>query len=419
VKIRRFRLTFLAKFGLVTSVLAVILSFSMSAYLISRHRAGMQLDESITAAGQVSAILTQPLSDFTAAGKKRGLPALRVATEATLQMNNVAGVVIYGSDGRAIYPSSAPARLADVRKTLKLSDLWISHSGSVAGASTVEFVPLLVNNAAYVVAIQLYDVATNAQMRSESRDVIEATVAALSILLFSLGLLAAGASREIERRRRQSEQTFSETLGVLAETIDCRDPYTAGHSRRVADYSLVMAKRLGLSSQEQNTIESSALLHDIGKIGIPDAVLLKPDRLDDDEFAIMREHPKIGAEILARIASMEDVTRCVLHHHERFDGRGYPGGLSGDDIPFGSRIICVADAFDAMTTDRPYRRGLSVAVATATLREGAGSQFDRRCVVTFLELVAEGAIAPPMVQPGAVPQFGQRKRVNPTLQRVG
>ncbi len=419
MKIRRFRLTFLAKFGLVTSVLAVILSFSMSAYLIARHRAGMQLDESVTAAGQVSAILTQPLSDFNAAGKKRGLPELRVATEASLQMNNVAGVVIYGSDGRAIYPTSAPARLADVRKTLKLSDLWISRSGTAAGASTVEFVPLLVDNSAYVIAIELYDVATNAQMRSESRDVIEATVAALSILLLSLGLLAAGASREIERRRRESERTFSETLGVLADTIDCRDPYTAGHSRRVADYSLMMAKRLDLSAQAQNTIESGALLHDIGKIGIPDAVLLKPDRLDEDEFAIMREHPRIGAEILARIASMEDVTLCVLHHHERFDGRGYPGSLSGNDIPFGARIICVADAFDAMTTDRPYRRGLSVAVATATLRDGAGSQFDRRCVATLLQLVAEGAIVPPPVLPDANPQFGQRKRAHSMLQSVG
>ncbi len=415
----RFRLNFLAKFVLITAVLAVVMSFSMSSFLIERHRQGLRIEQSVTAAGQVSAVLTKPLADFAGAAPARGLAGVRVAASAALQIDNVAAVVVYGRDGRAIYPPSAPPRIAEVRKTLDTSNLWTSGDGGIAGASEVEYLPLFVDRGAYVVAIGLYDVGMNAQMRSESRDVIEATVASLSILFLSLCFLALGASREIERSRRQANRTFSQTLGVLAATIDRRDPYTAGHSRRVADYSRAVAERLALRDEEQNAIEHAALLHDIGKIGIPDAILLKPAGLDDAEFAVMREHPAIGAAILGGIDALEGVTLCVLHHHERIDGAGYPAGLAGDQIPLGARIIAVAEAFDAMTTDRPYRRALSITAATEELERSAGRQFDQRCAGALLELVAEGAIVPPAATAGAeLSPSGQRNRLQSTLQGI-
>ena len=129
-----------------------------------------------------------------------------------------------------------------------------------------------------------------------------------------------------------------------------RDPYTAGHSRRVAAYSRLLALDMGLSAYDAKQIEHAALLHDIGKVGVPDAVLFKNGPLDDEERLLIRGHPVVGAGLLADIPAMCDIYPCILHHHERFDGRGYPDGLIGDEIPIGARIIAVADSFDAMTS---------------------------------------------------------------------
>ncbi len=137
------------------------------------------------------------------------------------------------------------------------------------------------------------------------------------------------------------------------------------------------------------------MLHDIGKIGIPDAVLFKPAHLDDDERRIISAHPVIGARLLGGISAMGDVVPCVLHHHEKLDGTGYPDKLSGEDIPLGARVIAVADTFDAMTTDRPYRRALSSDTAISELVRVAGTQLDERLVIAFAELVLNGAIVPP------------------------
>jgi len=197
---------------------------------------------------------------------------------------------------------------------------------------------------------------------------LEGGLVAVFLCLFVA--LVVGAARETERRRRAAQHAFFQTLTTLAETIDLRDPYTAGHSRRVAAYSRVLAIDLGLPPDVVRTIEHAALLHDIGKVGVPDAVLFKNGPLDDEERLLIRGHPVIGARLLADVPAMCDIHPCILHHHERYDGRGYPDGLAGMEIPLGARIIAVTDAFDAMTSDRPYRVGLVAEDAIVELLRG-------------------------------------------------
>jgi HD-GYP domain-containing protein (c-di-GMP phosphodiesterase class II) len=174
----------------------------------------------------------------------------------------------------------------------------------------------------------------------------------------------------------------------LMEALRLRDPYTYGHCRRVARHARLLAKAAGLSEWEQKKVEFAALFHDLGKIGIPDEVLNKPGRLTAAEALIIREHPVKSVEIitpLAKIPFFEATVPGVLHHHERVDGCGYPYGLSGDDIPVIARIILIADTFDAMTTTRPYRKGLDHEIAYKELRKFAGRQFDPQLVKIFLQ----------------------------------
>jgi HD-GYP domain-containing protein (c-di-GMP phosphodiesterase class II) len=188
------------------------------------------------------------------------------------------------------------------------------------------------------------------------------------------------------------KETFYGTAEALAETIEKRDPYTGGHTRRVMNYSLSMGRLMGLGRAEMENLRLSAILHDIGKIGVRDSVLLKPDRLDEEEFRSMNLHTSHGAEILGHVRQLRDVIPGVRGHHEKFDGTGYPDGIGGDDIPLAARIIAVADTFDAMTTDRPYRKGLDAETAMEELRKGSGSQFDAEAVGAFLRAWEEGGI---------------------------
>lgn len=188
------------------------------------------------------------------------------------------------------------------------------------------------------------------------------------------------------------QESFLSTVRSLAQAVDAKDSYTAGHSSRVTLYSVLIAEEMGLSEDEIKNIRMSGLLHDVGKIGIKDSVLSKPGQLDDAEFAIMKSHPSVGAGILKPVIQLKDVIPGVLNHHERFDGRGYPAGLKGEEIPLSGRIIGVADAFDAMTSDRVYRPRLSDEVALAELKKHSGTQFDSRLVKAFLSAYDKGLI---------------------------
>lgn len=172
---------------------------------------------------------------------------------------------------------------------------------------------------------------------------------------------------------------------TILKALDAKDNYTFGHSMRVCYFSLVLGQELGLSDEEMYELQLSALFHDIGKIGTPDAVLNKPTRLTDEEFNIMKDHPAKSYDILNGFDNFEKIAKYAKHHHERYDGRGYPDRLKGDEIPLFSRIILIGDTFDAMTSTRVYRKGLPYEVAFNELVEFSGSQFDPGLVKHFIE----------------------------------
>jgi putative nucleotidyltransferase with HDIG domain len=177
-------------------------------------------------------------------------------------------------------------------------------------------------------------------------------------------------------------------LSVLSGAIEARDPYTRGHSARVTALSEAVARKLGWSEERLASLRLGGPLHDIGKLAVSDEVLRKAGRLDDHELAQIREHPKTGARLILRIAALRDAIPYVLYHHERWDGAGYPSGKAGEEIPLEARVLAVADAFDAMTSDRPYRRALTHEEALAEVERCAGTQFDPQIASVFLELFA-------------------------------
>lgn len=213
-----------------------------------------------------------------------------------------------------------------------------------------------------------------------------------------LSHLAQQAAIAIEKATLQSElhAMFMGTVRALANAIDARDPYTERHSERVAEFSVAMARRLGIDEEDLEYIRVAGLLHDVGKIGIREAILGKPGRLDDNEFREMQTHPVKGARILdpVNVARFRRMLPWMKYHHEKYSARGYPEGLHGDEIPLPARIIAVADTYDAMTSDRPYRKGLPHERAVQELKDYAGEQFDPKVVRAFLECDAAGEIAP-------------------------
>jgi response regulator RpfG family c-di-GMP phosphodiesterase len=196
-------------------------------------------------------------------------------------------------------------------------------------------------------------------------------------------------TKELTAALEVNEQTYDETLEALAAALDLRDNDTAGHSRRVTLYSLEMATKLNFTSDQLKQLERGAYLHDIGKIGIPDSILLKPGKLTPEETAIMQTHVRIGYELMSRVRFLAPAAQIVLTHQESYDGTGYPQGLAGEKIPSGARIFAVADTLDAMMSDRPYRRGRPYEVARAEIERESGRQFDPRVVAAFLSIPEE------------------------------
>ena len=194
------------------------------------------------------------------------------------------------------------------------------------------------------------------------------------------------------RLYEEIRETFFATAEALAEAIEKRDPYTGGHTKRVVNYCLVAAKYMNLTPEELEILKLSAILHDVGKIGVEDRILRKPGNLDDEEAKIMKMHPLLGAEIMRHIRQLKDLIPGMLHHHERPDGKGYPEGLKGRDIPIVARIISAADTYDAMTTNRPYRKGLSHQTAIDEIKKEAGAQFDKEVAEAFVKAFEAGEI---------------------------
>jgi putative nucleotidyltransferase with HDIG domain len=267
---------------------------------------------------------------------------------------------------------------------------WVAQSGE----------PLLVQGDA--LPAHLNNVAAREQVTSAMSVPLKASGRTLGVLNVSslgqrrfgdadvqlLSRLAADAALALDNARLYDElrRSFLETVAALAQAVDAKDPYTRGHSERVTDIAVAVAEALAVSQDDMDTLRSAAVLHDIGKIGITEQILRKPGPLSDQEWEMMRNHPDLGADIVVPVSSLQRVVPVILHHHERWDGSGYPGHLRGEDIPLGSRILAVADAYEAMTSDRAYRKAMPAGQAQEILEEGAGRQWDPRVVQAFLSV---------------------------------
>ncbi len=194
-------------------------------------------------------------------------------------------------------------------------------------------------------------------------------------------------NKQLHDKNEELERAYLDTIGILRQTVEAKDPYTRGHSDRVSEYSVLIGKKLGLDEKTLHILKIGGLFHDIGKIGIPDSILLKESKLSDEEYSQIKNHPMIGVHMLGDAAIFTDILPIVKHHHERYDGRGYPSQLVGEDIPYVARIAAVADTFDAMTSKRSYRDSLPIDVVRAEIERCSGTQFDPNIAKVFLDII--------------------------------
>ena len=214
------------------------------------------------------------------------------------------------------------------------------------------------------------------------------------LLLIESGIKSIEQMNEIKRMNEELSQTYEklekaylDSIQTLRYTVEAKDPYTRGHSDRVSEFSVLIGEKLNMSEEDLKTLRVGGLFHDIGKIGIPDSILLKEAKLTDDEYSQIKNHPSIGAHILCNAEVFKDIIPIVKHHHERYDGNGYPGKLKGEEIPFMARIAAVADTFDAMTSKRTYRNALDIEVVKSEIERCSGTQFDPQIAKVFLDIL--------------------------------
>jgi putative nucleotidyltransferase with HDIG domain len=340
---------------------------------------------------------------------------------------DVRGLSVYARGGRLVFSTTHPGRVGrlrtspDLRAALRTNEPHAEPVDPVGKAQTVVKVwaPIHSSSGRVVGAaeVSLDDAVVNGLIDETRATVWYAVVIVFGILWLMLAVLVRGASArlraqtvDLEARShdlvessREVEATLLETIETLNAAVEARDPYTAGHSQRVRRVSLAIGRELRLPAKQLGALSTAALFHDIGKIGMPDSILTKAGKLDRAEAAIMREHVIRGAEIVSPITSLKDSVPAIRHHHERWDGLGYPDRLSGTDIPVEAAIIAIADAWDAMTTDRPYAAALDVNEAMLQIRAGRGKQFSPVVVDAFWAVVRRrpAEILPPDAPPAA------------------
>jgi len=335
---------------------------------------------------------------------------------------DVRGVSIWSRNGRMLFSTLEPGRIG--QRVRQRSDFRAAIRTRAPGAQVIQpapsaksvvqvWTPLLSGKGRPVGAaeVRLDESVLDETVAESWRTIWVAVVIVFGVLWLALAVLVRGASsrlrrqndalearsRELTETTRELGKSLLETIETLNAAVEARDPYTAGHSQRVRRVALAVGRDLRLSTRQLGALGTAALFHDIGKIGMPDSILTKPEPLNPAEAAIMREHVTRGAEIVSRISSLQDSVPAIRHHHERWDGLGYPDGLSGDDIPLEAAIIALADAWDAMTTERPYASALQLNEAMMQIRAGREKQFNPIVVDAFLEVAKRrpGDVLPP------------------------
>jgi putative nucleotidyltransferase with HDIG domain len=394
---------------------AVVLSWLLSA--AARQQAVEDARTSL--AEYVDGVLR---SDLVRDGKVAIAPGLTARIRAQLAgRHDLVTVKVWRADGTLAWTNRDTARIGR-RYDLddKLGDA-IHGNRSVAGIDRLDqaenageaalgfsrllevYTPIDVNGRA-IGAYEIYaDPARIEGFVAQRKHTLWAVVAGVFAVLYgALALFVRGASSRLRRQthalRRRSQELLDayqllevrslETIETLNATVDAKDPYTAGHSLRVQRIALAIADELGLERTKLEALRHGALFHDIGKLRVPDAILTKPASLSAAEFAVIKRHPGDGARIVERLEVLRAAVPLIRHHHERWDGRGYPDGLAAEEIPLEASIVGLADAWDAMTTDRPYHRALSLDEAVEEIRAGRGSQFAPRVVDAFFGALA-------------------------------
>jgi putative nucleotidyltransferase with HDIG domain len=418
-------LTLLRVFLLASAAILLAGAVLLSSVLSSRLRTQVLADARTSLAQYVDGVLRSQLVEGDRVVVRHGLP--QRLTENLLQRPEIVTVKVWRLNGVLAWTNRAQRRIGRRFELDGNLGLVMRDNRSVAAIE----VPNTQENQVerrlgFGRLLEVYAPIRNAQGREigayeiyanpkQSEHAIAANnraiwlaVAAIFLALYvALAVLVRTASRTLRRQAASLaertaelgeayavlEQNALEAVETLNATVDARDPYTAGHSQRVQEIALAVADELGVTGSERDAIALAGLFHDIGKLAVPDAILTKPDKLSEQEYELMKLHPADGASIIAKFGRLQDAVPMVRHHHERWDGAGYPDALVGETIPFGARIVGLADAWDAMTTDRPYHRALERHEAEEELRRNRGTQFAPAVVDAFFRALGRTRVA--------------------------
>jgi putative nucleotidyltransferase with HDIG domain len=398
-------LTLLRAFLVASALILALGALALSSRLSDDLRSAALEDSARDTAAFSDAVLAPALVRGDAVVAR---PGTRRRLVRTLRLPaDMRGLNVYARNGRLVFATSHPERIGRHRTSSALRSTLRMNEPSAALVDPIGDTPRLVRvwaplhdargRAVGVAEVALDDSVVTTTVSGARWTIWYAVGIVFGLLWLAMAILVSGASarmraqnEDLEARShdlvesaRELEATLLETIETLNAAVEARDPYTAGHSQRVRRVSLAIGRELRLSARQLGALGTAALFHDIGKIGMPDSILTKPERLDPAEQRIMREHAARGAEIVARISSLKNSVPAIRHHHERWDGLGYPDGLSGKEIPIEAAIIAIADAWDAMTTDRPYAAALDVDEATLQIHAGKGKQFNPVVVDAF------------------------------------
>ena len=350
------------------------------------------------------------LAPFSATRDGRSVDMLGSYATAELDKNSRLGVISIQDEAAAL------ASVSDMR----WQTLWISL---IAGLLTILIGIFFAKKLTYPVR-ELADGAHRIAFGDFSQRIDVKSRTELGDLGNSFNMMTDQIERyigDLQRSAQENRELFIGTVKALAAAIDGKDPYTRGHSERVSRFSMAIAQRLGLSDEEVEKIRISALLHDVGKISIDDKILKKPAALTDEEYEIMKGHPQKGYKIMSQIPAMKEFLPGMYMHHEMVNGKGYPQGLTGDEIPLMGKIVAVADTFDAMTTDRPYQKAMKFEDAVARIESFVGTRYDAVVVGAFADACKEGQIRPGQVKlrkPGAPPLSPQIPQGTPATETL-